>query len=81
MQKTSTFTTVTPLPAGVSRQSVLDTYHNHLEMIDLNPLVVDRFPCKPPNFAPAEEYYATWYTIKGTDDASTNCSLHLSPIL
>ncbi|KAF2744490.1 hypothetical protein M011DRAFT_371156, partial [Sporormia fimetaria CBS 119925] len=64
MSKTSVFTTITPLPAGVTRQSVIETYHSHLEMIDLNPLVVDRFQCKPPNYAPAEEYYATWYTIK-----------------
>lgn len=66
MSKTSVFTTVTPLPAGITRQSVLDTYRNHIEMIELNPLVVERFKCKPPTYAPAEEFYSTWYTIKGT---------------
>ncbi|KAL1601554.1 hypothetical protein SLS60_006469 [Paraconiothyrium brasiliense] len=64
MSKTSVFTTCTPLPAGITRQSVIDMYHAHTEMIELNPLVIDRFNCKPPSYAPAEEYYATWYTIK-----------------
>ncbi|KAF2789598.1 hypothetical protein K505DRAFT_341146 [Melanomma pulvis-pyrius CBS 109.77] len=64
MSKTSIFTTITPLPQGITRQSVMDTYHNHIEMIELNPLVVERFKCKPPNYAPSDEFYATWYTIK-----------------
>ncbi|KAF2471300.1 uncharacterized protein BDR25DRAFT_342591 [Lindgomyces ingoldianus] len=64
MSKTSVFTTITPLPAGITRQSVLDTYHDHVEMINLNPLVVERFKCKPPSYATAEEFHATWYTIK-----------------
>ncbi|KAJ4287649.1 hypothetical protein N0V90_012352 [Kalmusia sp. IMI 367209] len=64
MSKTSVFTTITPLPAGITRQSVIDMYHSHTEMIELNPLVIERFKCKAPNYAPAEEYYSTWYTIK-----------------
>ena len=63
MSKTSVFTTCTPLPAGITRQSVID--HAHTEMIELNPLVIERFECKAPSYAPTEEYYATWYTIKG----------------
>jgi hypothetical protein len=66
MSRTSVFTSCTPLPTGITRQSVLDTYHNHTEMIELNPLVVERFRCKPPSYAPAEEFHSTWYTIKGT---------------
>src|SRR4051812_14096136 len=66
MSKTSVFTTITPLPGGITKQAVIETYHNHVEMIDLNPLVIERFNCKPPNYAPAEEFYSTWYTIKGT---------------
>lgn len=65
MPKTAVFTTITPLPAGVTRKSVLDMYKDHLAMIDLNPLVVEHFKCKPPAYAPTSEYYATWYTIKG----------------
>lgn len=64
MPKTAVFTTITPLPAGITRNSVLDMYHDHLAMIDLNPLVVERFKCKPPGYAPTDEYYTTWYTIK-----------------
>ncbi|KAH6642440.1 hypothetical protein C7974DRAFT_409000 [Boeremia exigua] len=64
MPKTVVFTTMTPLPAGITRKSVLDMYKDHLAMIDLNPLVVERYKCKPPNYAPTSEYYATWYTIK-----------------
>ncbi|KAF2633518.1 hypothetical protein BU25DRAFT_405395 [Macroventuria anomochaeta] len=64
MPKTAVFTTITPLPAGITRKSVLDMYQDHLAMIDLNPLVVERYKCKPPNYAPTSEYYATWYTIK-----------------
>jgi hypothetical protein len=71
MSRTSVFTSITPLPAGITRQSVLDTYHNHTEMIELNPLVVERFRCKPPNYAPAEEFHSTWYTIKGTSTSHT----------
>lgn len=65
MPKTVVFTTITPLPAGITRKSVLDMYKDHLAMIDLNPLVVERYKCKPPAYAPTSEYYATWYTIKG----------------
>ncbi|KAL6707060.1 hypothetical protein ACN47E_004812 [Coniothyrium glycines] len=64
MPKTAIFTTITPLPAGITRQSVLDMYQDHLAMIDLNPLVVERFKCKPPGYAPTDEYWSTWYTIK-----------------
>jgi len=77
MSRTSVFTSITPLPTGITRQSVLDTYHNHTEMIELNPLVVERFRCKPPNYAPAEEFHSIWYTIKGTSTSHIHRSLHL----
>ncbi|CAN9296590.1 hypothetical protein CC77DRAFT_1099988 [Alternaria alternata] len=64
MPKTAVFTTITPLPAGITRKSVLDMYRDHLAMIDLNPLVVERFKCRPPSYAPTDEYWAMWYTIK-----------------
>lgn len=65
MPKTATFTTITPLPAGITRKSVMEMYEDHMAMIDLNPLVVERFRCRPPSYAPPDEYFATWYTIKG----------------
>lgn len=63
MSKTSVFTTITPLPSNITRESVIETYHNHIEMIELNPLVIERFKCKPPAYATPEEFHATWYTI------------------
>jgi hypothetical protein len=68
MSKRTVFTTVTPLPPGISRETVLETLHDHLEMIDLNPLVVERHPIKAPNTASAEEYHCTWYSL--TDKVS-----------
>ncbi|CZR54662.1 uncharacterized protein PAC_04546 [Phialocephala subalpina] len=57
------FTTITPLPAGVSRETVLETLHDHLEMIDLNPAHTERHRVGPPPEASAEEYHCTWYQI------------------
>ena len=63
MSKKYCFTTVTPLPAGITRETVLETLHSHVEMIDLNPLVTERHPIKPPSEATAEEYHCQWYSI------------------
>lgn len=65
MSKRTVFTTITPLPAGVTREVVLETLHNHVEMIDLNPLVIERHVCPPPRDATAEEYHCTWYSLTG----------------
>lgn len=52
-------------------------------MIDLNPLVIHRAPCKAPGFAPADEYFSTWYMLKdkvqyipGSNKMSGNVSYH-----
>jgi len=63
MSKRTFFTTITPLPQGITRETVIDTLHSHVEMIDLNPLVIDRFPCKAPRNATAEEYHCIWYQL------------------
>lgn len=63
MSRKSHFTTVTALPAGITRETVLQTLHNHVEMIDLNPLVIERHPIKPPSEATAEEYHCQWYSV------------------
>ena len=63
MSKRTLFTTVTPLPAGITRETVLETLHDHLEMIDLNPLVTERHPIRPPPDADAEEFHAQWYSV------------------
>ncbi|MCJ1244554.1 hypothetical protein MMC30_001752 [Trapelia coarctata] len=68
MSKRTLFTTITPLPPGITRASVLSTLHDHVEMIDLQPLVEERHPIKPPSSATAEEFHAQWYSL--TDKVS-----------
>ncbi|RDL33673.1 Uncharacterized protein BP5553_08041 [Venustampulla echinocandica] len=63
MSKRTVFTTVTPLPAMVTRETVLSTLHDHVEMILLNPLVEEQHPIKPPPIATAEEYHCQWYSL------------------
>lgn len=41
----------------------METLHNHSEMIDLNPLVIDRHPTKAPRNATPEEFHCLWYSI------------------
>ncbi|PBP26103.1 hypothetical protein BUE80_DR002913 [Diplocarpon rosae] len=63
MSKRTVFTTLTPLPAGISRETVMSTLRAHTEMIDLNPLVVERHPIKPPPNATPEEFHCVWYSL------------------
>lgn len=42
---------------------MLNTLHTHTEMIDLNPLVTERHPIRPPPAATAEEAHCQWYSI------------------
>jgi hypothetical protein len=63
MSKRTVFTTVTPLPSSITRETVLETLHSHTEMIDLNPLVEERHPIKPPPNASPEEYHCLWYSL------------------
>ncbi|KAM0253289.1 hypothetical protein ACHAQJ_007343 [Trichoderma viride] len=68
MSKRTVFTSITPLPPGISRQTAIDFLHNHHDMIDLNPLVQDRHVIPPPPHALPEEHVCTWYSI--TDQIS-----------
>ncbi|KAI1351997.1 hypothetical protein F5Y01DRAFT_102831 [Xylaria sp. FL0043] len=63
MSKRTTFTTISPLPAGIPREVVIDFLHNHQEMIDLNPLIVERHPIPPPPHAPDEETRCVWWSM------------------
>jgi hypothetical protein len=60
---TTKFTTITALPAGVSRETVLETFRQHTEMIDLAPTHHERHRIAPPPEATAEEYHCVWYSI------------------
>jgi len=46
------FTNITPLPPQVSREVAIAMLHNHDEMIELNPLVIEHHPIKTPRDAP-----------------------------
>lgn len=63
MSKRTVFTTVTPLPAGVTREIVVDFLGDHEEMIDLNPLVKERHPIPVPPHAEPDEYDCLWYSL------------------
>lgn len=63
MSKRTTFTTISPLPPSITRQVVIDFLHNHLEMIDLNPLVIERHPIDPPPHATPDEVRCIWYSL------------------
>jgi hypothetical protein len=89
MSKRSVFTTVTPLPSGITRQIVLDFLHNHEEMIDLNPLVKERHPIPTPPYAAADEQDCQWYSLTDkisylpgglvTGDVTYTCAFHDLP--
>ena len=59
----TTFTSITPLPSSLSRETVIAFLHDHVEMIDLNPLVIERHPISPPPHALPEEQHCVWYSL------------------
>jgi hypothetical protein len=64
MRKKVAYTQVTPIPSYIPRQLAIDLLHNHGEIINLNPLVLNYEPIKAPRDAPADEFYSTWYEIE-----------------
>jgi hypothetical protein len=64
MRKKVVYTQVTPIPSYIPRQLAIDLLHNHGEIINLNPLVLNHEPIKAPRDAPADEFYSTWYEIE-----------------
>jgi hypothetical protein len=56
MPKRTLFTTITPLPPKITRELAVAMLHNHDEMIELNPLVIEHHPIKTPRDAPADEF-------------------------
>ncbi|KAL2216439.1 hypothetical protein M432DRAFT_62264 [Thermoascus aurantiacus ATCC 26904] len=63
MSKRTVFTTITPLPSYITRETVVETLHSHSEMIELNPLVIHHARCKPPPSAPPDEFHCIWYEL------------------
>ena len=63
MSKRTVYTIVTALPPTVTRQIGVDMLHDHDEMIELNPLVIEHHPMKPPKDCPAEEYHCAWHSL------------------
>ena len=59
----SVFSIVTPLPGTVSRETAVAMLHDHAKMIELNPLVIDHKPARPPKEAPPDEFHCIWYEV------------------
>ncbi|KKA30341.1 hypothetical protein TD95_002256 [Thielaviopsis punctulata] len=64
MSKRTTFTTITPVPEGVSRSAVLSLLHSYDEMLRINPLVVSHTRISPPSFCPPEERDCVWFQLR-----------------
>ncbi|KAI0391351.1 hypothetical protein F5Y17DRAFT_460886 [Xylariaceae sp. FL0594] len=68
MSRQMRFTTISPLPSGISRETVLDFLHDHVEMIDLNPLIVERHRIPPPEEGGGgdeeDERDCVWWSLK-----------------
>ena len=64
MPKRTLFTNITPLPAEVTREVAVAMLHDHDEMIELNPLVIEHHPIKTPRDAPADEFLdCVWQSL------------------
>ena len=61
MDKRTTYTKTTPLPAHIHRQLVIDMLHAHTEVIELNPAVIEHHSVQPPDDAPPDERSADWH--------------------
>ncbi|KAK0391296.1 hypothetical protein NLU13_0797 [Sarocladium strictum] len=68
MPQRTSFTTISPLPPTIRRAQAVAFLQDHLNMIDLNPLVKRRVPIDPPAHCPDDERHCTWYSI--TDSIS-----------
>ncbi|KAH7031145.1 uncharacterized protein B0I36DRAFT_323281 [Microdochium trichocladiopsis] len=89
MSKRTTFTNISPLPSSMTREQALTFLHDHLEMIDLNPLVIERHRIDTPAHALDGEKHCTWYSITDKieyipggavkSDVTYTCAFHDMP--
>lgn len=64
MGKRTVFTNITPLPPSVSREVAVAMLHNHDEMIELNPLVIEHHPIQTPRNAAKDEFLdCAWHEM------------------
>ncbi|KAM3425373.1 hypothetical protein BST61_g7319 [Cercospora zeina] len=55
---------ITPVPAGISREAAVARLHDHVAMMQLNPLIIRHELCEAPPVATKDEAeLATWYSI------------------
>ncbi|GIZ42712.1 hypothetical protein CKM354_000597100 [Cercospora kikuchii] len=55
---------ITPVPAGISREAAVARLHDHVAMMQLNPLIIRHELCDAPPAATKDEAeLATWYSI------------------
>ncbi|KAH7319906.1 hypothetical protein B0I35DRAFT_408649 [Stachybotrys elegans] len=90
MSKRTFITNISPLPPGVTRERAIEFLHDHLEMIDLNPLIKERHIIDPPDYAEPEERRCTWYSLTDkisylpggvmTGDVTYTCAFHDLPL-
>jgi len=89
MSKRTTFTNISPLPSSMTRDEALGFLHDHLEMIDLNPLVIERHKIDTPSHALDGEQQCTWYSVtdkieylpggKVKGEVTYSCAFHDMP--
>lgn len=64
MSKRALITNIAPLPQHISRETAVAYLHDHVEMIELNPLVLrHERTTAPSNAAPDERENMVWYQI------------------
>ena len=64
MGKKTVFTNITPLPAQVSREVAISILHDHAQMIELNPLVIEHHAIGAPRYAAKDEYFdCAWHEM------------------
>ena len=66
MSKRSLFTTITPLPHNVTREQAIAFLKDHVQMMELNPLIQDHRRIPPPAHAHADQQECAWYEITDT---------------